>query len=756
MTTPVPATLPAVGRMRGLIDSARTILHQTDGPLTRELLLAPGRFGLGALPLSRRPDATTRMTCGFCSTGCTLDIHLREGQAVGLSPATDYPVNLGMACPKGWEALTVLESDDRGTVPLWRGAQGQQAISWPEATRKLVGRIRELQQKYGPQSVAFLSTGQMPVEELAFFGVLCRFGLGMLHGDANTRQCMATAAVAYKQSFGFDAPPFSYTDFEESDCLVFVGANPCIAHPILWERVMRNRRSPEIVVLDPRCTETAMQATWHLPLAPKSDLTLLYGVARELIARDWIDHTFLENHTSGFDTFRELVAEFSPERVAAETRLPVDTVARLATLIHSKKSVSFWWTMGVNQSYQGVRTAQALINLALMSGHIGRPGTGPNSITGQCNAMGSRLFGNTSSLLGGRDFAKAEHRHEVASILGIEESRIPHQVGFTYPQILEAIQRGEIKGLWIAGTNPAHSWIERGKFDEVRAKLDFLCVQDMYTSTETARAADLFLPAAGWGEKDGTFINSERRFGVIKKVSRAPGAALADFAIFQAVTHAAGLGETFREWSSPEAVFQILKRTSAGRPCDITGIRDYRHIDESGGLQWPYPASVIPDNNARRLFEDGQFFHEDRRARFLADPPRPLPEPPDADYPFLLLTGRGTVAQWHTQTRTAKSAVLSKLAPRGLHLEIHPEDARRLGILSSSLVSITSRRATIQARAFVTPTVQPGQVFLPMHDETVNLLTRAEFDPHSHQPNYKDCAVAVTAADPTRRPPSVF
>ena len=744
--------LPNPAAKHGLIETVLNVIHQKDGPLTRELLLTPGRFGLGQVPASRLPTATTRLTCGFCSTGCSLDVHLQDGQAVGLSPSTDYPVNLGMACPKGWEALTVLQADDRATVPLLKRNGAFQEIGWPEAVRALVDRIRHLQEKHGPQAVAFLGTGQMPVEELAFFGTLCRFGLGMLHGDANTRQCMATAAVAYKQSFGFDAPPLSYTDFEESDCLIFIGANPCIAHPILWERVMRNRKSPEIVVVDPRCTETAMQATWHLPLAPKSDLPLFDGVARELIVRDWIDERYIADHTTGFDGFRRIVEPFTPERVAEETGLPKDAVVRLATLIHSKTAVSFWWTMGVNQSYQGVRTAQALINLALMTGHIGRPGTGPNSITGQCNAMGSRIFGNTSNLLGGRDFARPEHRRDVARLLGIDDSRIQPQVGYTYPQILDAVKRGEIKGLWIAGTNPGHSWIERKEFDALRERLDFLCVQDMYRTTESARAADLLLPAAGWGEKDGTFINSERRFGVIKKVSRAPGQALSDFAIFQAVAHAAGQGEMFREWTSPEAVFQILKRLSAGRPCDITGIRDYRHLDESGGLQWPYPANSVPTSNARRLFEDGQFFHDDSRAKFLADPPRPLPEAPDADYPFILLTGRGNVAQWHTQTRTAKSAVLRKLAPKGLHLEIHPDDARRRGINDAETVLITSRRATITARAFVTATVQPGQVFLPMHDATVNLLTRSEFDPHSHQPNYKDCAVAVTASAkvPTR------
>ena len=246
-----------------------SLIHQRDGKLTRELLQEPAGHGLGQLPSSQMPDATTTMVCGYCSTGCGLKIHLRDGQAVNLSPTTDYPVNLGMACPKGWEALSVLDAPDRATTPLLRNSSGQLVpIDWNTAMNEFVGRMKGIQQQHGPHSIAFLSTGQIPTEEMAFLGALAKFGMGMLHGDGNTRQCMATSVVAYKQSFGFDAPPYTYADFEESDVLVFTGANPCLAHPIMWERVMRNRRSPEIIVIDPRMTETAMYATQHLAIAP--------------------------------------------------------------------------------------------------------------------------------------------------------------------------------------------------------------------------------------------------------------------------------------------------------------------------------------------------------------------------------------------------------------------------------------------------------------------------------------------------------
>jgi assimilatory nitrate reductase catalytic subunit len=281
----------------------------------------------------------------------------------------------------------------------------------------------------------------MTTEEMAFLGSLAKFGMGMVHGDGNTRQCMATSVVAYKQAFGFDAPPYTYRDFEESDVIVLVGSNLCIAHPIMWQRVCRNRRNPEIIVIDPRKTETAMAATQHLAIKPKSDLTLLYGLANMLILENWIDESFIAEHTAGFEEFRRHVARFTPERVAAATGIRIEQLFYVARTIHQAKRASFWWTMGVNQSFEGVRTAQAIINLALMTGSIGRPGTGANSITGQCNAMGSRLFSNTTNLLGGHDFTNEADRHKVAGVLGIDVSRIPQQNSWAYDQIIEGILR---------------------------------------------------------------------------------------------------------------------------------------------------------------------------------------------------------------------------------------------------------------------------------------------------------------------------
>jgi assimilatory nitrate reductase catalytic subunit len=724
---------------------ASRLLLDRDGPLTRALARKAGGFGLGQVPERLAPEATTAMVCGFCSIGCSLDIHLREGEAKNLTPSPASSVNLGKACPKGWEALTPLAAADRATTPLLRDDSGKLApVGWDTALHAFVSRLKAIQAQHGPASVAFLGTGQLPSEELALFGALAKFGMGLVHGDGNTRQCMATAVAAYKAVLGFDAPPYTYQDLEESDLLVFVGANPCIAHPILWERVCRNKRRPTIVVIDPRRTETAMAAHRHLPLRPKSDLSLFYGLCRLLIERGFIDRAFIDAHTSGFEAFRAHVAAYTPERVTAATGLAWEAIEDLADLFHRAGRASLWWTMGVNQSHEGVLVAEAILALALLTGNIGRPGTGANSITGQCNAMGSRLFANTTNLLGGHDFKNPAHREKVASALGIDASHIPAQNSLAYDQILEGVFRGKIRALWIVGTNTAHSWINQADLHDVLGRLDFLVVQDMYASTETAVRAHLVLPAAGWGEKEGTFINSERRIQLIKRVARAPGAALADFYIFKLIAEAWGCADLFRRWTSPEAVFALLREATRGQPCDITGVDGYAMLDDKRGVQWPLPqGQSVEARSERRLFEDGRFFHPDGRARFVFGDPQRLPEPTCAEYPLTLLTGRGSSAEWHTGTRTRKSAVLRKLSSPSPYVELSPVDAASLGIAPDRLVVVESRRGSFVARAFLTHAVQPGQVFVPMHYARANQLTFGAFDPTSRQPAYKACAVKV-------------
>jgi assimilatory nitrate reductase catalytic subunit len=361
--------------------------------------------------------------------------------------------------------------------------------------------------------------------------------------------------------------------------------------------------------------------------------------------------------------------------------------------------------------------------------------------------MGSRLFSNTTNLLGGHQFDKPEHREKVARVLGMDVARIPERGSLAYDQIMDGILRGQIKGLWVVATNTAHSWINQRDARDVLRRLDFLVVQDMYASTDTAQMADLVLPAAGWGEKEGTFINSERRIGLLKQVSRAPGQALSDFRIFQLLADAWGVGEQFARFDSPESVFKLLQQCSKGQPCDISGIEGYAALDRAGGMQWPVPEGASDLPQERRLFEDGVFFTPSGRARFVCEKERPLPESASPSFPLFLLTGRGSSSQWHTETRTSKSDVLRKLAPRVPYVEIDPDDAQALGIKPTDWVRVSSQRGSIRLRAHITRVVQRGHVFIPMHVPETNVLTLAAFDPYSRQPAYKGCAVKVERAE---------
>jgi len=685
-----------------------------------------------------------RCTCGYCSTGCNLLVYPKTME---VTPNPEYPVNRGSACPKGYLFLEPLKAEDRALTPLMKNSQGELVpVSWDTALKAFTENFKRIQEKHGRSSVAFIGTGQLPTEEIAFFGALAKFGMGMVHGDGNTRQCMATAVVAHKKAFGFDAPPFTYRDFEESDVLVFIGANPAIAHPIMWNRVKKNPHDPEIILIDPRKTESSGRASRHFRIKPDSLLAFLYGTAHILAEEGWIDRKYIDSHTVGFDDFAARVKTFTPKKVSEQTGIPEKDLLALAGTIHEGEKVSFWWTMGVNQNYQAVACATAVINLALMTGNIGRPGTGANSITGQANAMGSRLFGNTTNLLGGHDFLDASHRQKVASVLGMDEALIPRENSWAYDQILKGIEEGAIKGLWVACTNPAHSWIGKNWLFEVLKKLEYLVVQDMYHTTETAQLADLVLPAAGCGEKEGTFINSERRIGVIRKITDPPGAALPDFEIFRKIAQAWGCADVFKEWTSPAAVFDILKRVSRGQPCDISGIAGYDMIEEMGGIQWPCPEGLGSMEQERRLFEDGLFYHPDRKARFLFEDVAEVPEREGGDYPFVLLSGRGSVAQWHTHTRTGKVDMLKKMYPPEPYVEIHQDDASSLGIEPDGRVIVRSRRGEVRVRAAVGESVGRGVVFMPMHYFETNLLTCPAFDPLSREPSYKYAAVAISPA----------
>ena len=687
------------------------------------------------------------LTCGYCSTGCNMMIQFNEKGKPQVRANPNYPVNQGKACPKGFQLLSHLDAGDRAKTPYIRDRTNKLVpTDWDTALKAFVKNFKTIQEKYGNNSIAFISTGQITNEEHALLGALAKFGMGMVHGDGNTRQCMATAVVAYKQSFGWDSPPFTYEDLEKSDVLIFLGSNAVISHPVLWWRIKNNPNNPTVVVIDPRKTDTATdsQTTHHYPIKAKSELYILYTLANILIQKGWIDQKFIYAHTSGFEAFKEHVKQFDISRTSEITGITKENITMLANIIHKGKAVSFWWMLGVNQAHQATRTAQALINLALMTGNIGKPGTGPNSITGQCNAMGARIFSNTTALMGGYDFLNEIDRSTVAKILNIEVNRIPHENSWSYDKILDKVLEGKIKGLWFICTNPAHSWINSNVFPKIVENLEYIVVQDMYHTTETAQFADLILPAAGNGEKEGTFVNSERRIGIVQKILNPPGEALSDFEIFKLIAQAWGCSQLFEKWTDPESAFLILKELTRGKPWDFTGIRSYQMLVDNGGIQWPY--SDINNENPpkyRRLFNDGVFYHKDGRAKFLYDEILPYPEEINKEYPFILITGRGNISIWHTNTRTGKVPLLAKKLPLDPYIEINSEDAVKMEINDNQWVEVSSRRATIQARASIGKIMKEGEVFMPMHYKDTNKLTYPIFDEFSREPGYKFAAVQV-------------
>ena len=397
-------------------------------------------------------------TCNYCALDCNLDFYVENDRIVKVVPTRGYPVNDGFSCIKGLSLDKQQSTVKPNSLPKIRKEDGTfEEVSWEEGFSHVAEKIKEIQEKYGPEGMAGISTGQLTLEEFALFGHVMRDYL-KTNVDGNTRLCMATAVVAHKQSYGFDAPGYTLGDLELSDTIIFIGSNPVVAHPILWGRVLNNKLpEKKVIVIDPRRSETAENADYWYGLKWRSDLLLFYTIANQLIEKDYLDHSFIEENTEKFEEFKEFVKAYTLERGVEGTGLSKEQILELVELIHNGKKVSFWWTMGVNQRYEAVRTAQSIINIALMTGNIGKPGTGANSITGQCNAMSSRAYSNTAVMYGGGDFTNPARRARIAEVLGVREDQLAEKPTITYNQIIEGINAGNIKGLWILCTNPRHS-----------------------------------------------------------------------------------------------------------------------------------------------------------------------------------------------------------------------------------------------------------------------------------------------------------
>lgn len=675
-------------------------------------------------------------TCNYCALDCNLDFYVEDEKIVRVLPTKGYPVNDGFCCIKG------LSLDKQQTVvrtsplPKIRQADGSmKEVSWDEGFQYVADQLQELQAKYGRESVAGISTGQLTMEEFAIFGHVMRNYL-KTNVDGNTRLCMATAVVAHKQSYGFDAPGYTLKDLELSDTIIFIGANPVVAHPILWKRVRQNP-DKKVIVIDPRKSETAMNADYWYPVKCRGDLYLLYTLANVLIEKGWIDQNYIEAHTEGYGEFKEFVKPFTLDQAQETAGLSPEQILELAQLIHEGKRVSFWWTMGVNQGYEAVRTAQAIINLALMTGNIGRPGTGANSITGQCNAMGSRSYSNTAVLYAGGDFTNPARRAKVAEALGVDESVLAEKPTATYNQIIEGINEGRIKGLWILCTNPRHSWTNNETFASAVKKLELFVVQDIYDTIESAEECTVFFPVVPGIKKEGTYINLERRLSAMRPCLAKKENEITDYEAILGVGKALGMGGLLKGWETPKDCFELMKKCSKGMPGDITGVT-WEMLENSNGVQWPFREGEALEDDERRLYEDGNFFTPSRKAQFKFEAPMENPLPLTEEYPYLLNTGRGSVGQWHTQSRTSEVQFIGDVSAREAYLFMNPETAAAYDLEENDCIlvhSVNGEKAGIQVR--ISDQVREKELYAPIHYIECNKLTPSVYDPYSKEPSYK-------------------
>ncbi|MHB1700606.1 MAG: molybdopterin oxidoreductase family protein [Acidobacteriaceae bacterium] len=692
---------------------------------------------VGHIATARVADKWVKTTCGYCSVGCGMLVGVKDGKAVTVRGNENHPVNLGKLCPKGLSEHHTLDAPGRARQPLLRKNGKLVPVSWAEALTVMLENFAAVQQRYGNEALGVIGTGQLLTEEFYTLGKLVQLGFRTRNHDGNTTLCMASAVSGYKLSFGSDGPPGSYADMEIADVILLIGANIADNHPILCQRLERNRSrggGTTVIVVDPRVTKTAMLADIHLPIKPRSDIALLNGIAHVLIRDGLIDRDYIDAHTTGFEELAGFLADFAPERVAETTGLAPEKIVHIARLYGNAKAAFIGWTMGVNHSTQGAVTVAAINNLALLTGNIGRAGAAPFSITGQCNAMGTRESGFASSLPGYRKFDSATDREELARLWNIDVDRIPTARGLAYPDIIEGAVSGKIKALWFIATNPVVSFPNYSVLEQALRSVDFLVVQDGFHPTPTSDFAHLVLPAAIWGEKEGTYTNSERRVSKVNAFVAPPGEARADFDIFLDIAERLGVkDDLYPGWRTTHDAFQEWQRISAGRMCDYSRFT-WQQIEDSSGMQW----------GGERLYADSIFPTETGKAALHCVPCLPFAEQPNEEYSLILNTGR-TVEHWHTRTKTSQVEMLESMVPNAW-LEMNPIDATRLQLKPHDRVTVVSRRSSVRnIELRITGIVAPGQVFMPFHfsETNSNRVTLGAFDPISREPNFKQCAVRV-------------
>ncbi len=693
-------------------------------------------------------------TCGYCSTGCSIEVGLNDaGKPVATRGNAGADVNRGKLCIKGIFEHELFDAPGRGDKPLMRSKHYHpfQPVSWDTAFDKMASEIQRIQNTWGRDAFAIVSTGQLLTEEFYSLGKLARGCIGTNNYDGNTTLCMASAVSGYKRSFGSDGPPGCYDDFEHTECLIAFGSNLPEQHPIIYWRLkeaLEKRKFP-LIVVDPRVTMLAQFADIHLPITPGTDVVLINSLMHVILDEGLEDRAYIDAHTAGIKEIEQIVKGYDPISAAKICGIDEDTIRNVARLYAKAGAAMSIWTMGINQSTHGSDGVVNINNLNLITGNIGKPGGTSLSITGQCNAMGTREWSSCSGLPGYRYLENDAHRQEIADFWGIDADFFPTKRGLTQTDIFPAIETGQIKGLWLVATNPMTSMPQTSRIRKTLEKLEFLVVQDSYQDVETNQYSHMYLPAAVWAEKEGCFTNTERRVNIVRQVVQPKGDSKADFWIFKELAKRFPNGEKIHFPETPSEAFEEMKQLSAGaeRTLDISGM-SHDKIEQARGIQWPYRASEENDTlkGNPRLYSDGKFQTASGKATLIPIVYKDNNECPDAQYPFWMNSGR-VVEHFHTRTRTGKLGNCNKFSPTP-YMEMNPDAARELGVKHQSYVRIVSRRGDAVVMVQLTHRVPRNMVFIPFHfHDCVNRVSLGLLDPYSRQPAFKQCAVRIEPVD---------
>jgi assimilatory nitrate reductase catalytic subunit len=692
----------------------------------------------------------TRTTCPYCGVGCGVLVRPRDdGLAADIKGDPDHPANFGRLCSKGSALGETLSLDNRLPRPMIGGAESD----WQTALDLVARRFQETIRAHGPDSVAFYVSGQLLIEDYYVANKLMKGFIGSGNIDTNSRLCMASSVAGHRRAFGSDTVPGLYEDLELADLVVLTGSNPAWCHPVLFPRLMaaRERRGTKIVGVDPRATATSDAADLHLSLAPGSDVPLFAGLLAHLAKAGRIDWPYVHAHTLGFDAALAESSRFDMVATAAATELAASDLASFYDLFARTERVVTVYSQGVNQSSAGTDKVNAILNCHLATGRIGKPGAGPFSVTGQPNAMGGREVGGLANMLAAHmEIENEEHRRIVQDFWG--SPTIATRPGLKAVDLFRAVEDGHVKAIWIIGTNPADSMPEANRVRAALRACRFVVVSDVCRATDTTVLADVLLPSAAWGEKEGTVTNSERRVSRQRAFVRPPGEALPDWQQICEVAKRMGFAEAFA-YCEPAEIFAEYARLTAqqnggSRDLDLDALGDVGPMDYEGlaPFQWPRPARQ--EARETRFFADGRFYHADGKARFVPTPFRKLASPTSARYPLVLNTGR-IRDQWHTMTRTAKTPRLMAHVSEPF-VEVHPADAAAIGVMPADLAEIESVHGRAVLRVVVTERQRRGSLFAPMHwtDQHASLgrvdaVIGAAADPVSGQPELKAAPVAA-------------